>query len=479
AAIPVLSGSVTGFVGGETQANATSGTLAFVTPATTASPAGSYAINGQGLTAQNYVFVQAAGNATALTLNTPTVTPPTDQTVASSLNNATPSPTATIASATAGLLDLTAPTGAGIASLAGLAAAVDFGPVRLSDLSMDQLAAMLEARDRYKKQLFAEAIYKLSENPALADVGGCATMKDAAAGTCLVTSELKKDAEAAPAPAPAPAAAPSAAPVPATTAALPLTRRHVRQAALPQIERKVAVIIGVDNYADSTIPTLGSAVKDAQSVGRLFESELGYEAVVIPNATKASVIAALNRVALTAGPKDSVVIYYAGHGDLVQQTGQGYWLLSDADAKKPETWLSNNDIGKLVGQIGASQVALISDSCYSGSLVDANGRIRASATPIDPNELLQRKSVVVMSSGGNEPVSDAGKQGHSPFSYNLMQQLEKLSNWQPGGNVFERVRFAVAKELPQRPQYGASSAAGHQSGGDYLFEQRQLDSTSQ
>ncbi len=80
-----------------------------------------------------------------------------------------------------------------------------------------------------------------------------------------------------------------------------------------------------------------------------------------------------------------------------------------------------------------------------------------------------------MSSGGNEPVFDSGKQGHSPFSYNLMNQLSQVSQWQAGGNVFERVRFAVAKELPQRPQYGASSAAGHQSGGDYLFEQRQLD----
>jgi len=39
--------------------------------------------------------------------------------------------------------------------------------------------------------------------------------------------------------------------------------------------------------------------------------------------------------------------------------------------------------------------------------------------------------------------------------------------------VFERVRFAVARELPQRPRYGAG--AGHQSGADYLFEQRQLE----
>jgi hypothetical protein len=41
--------------------------------------------------------------------------------------------------------------------------------------------------------------------------------------------------------------------------------------------------------------------------------------------------------------------------------------------------------------------------------------------------------------------------------------------------VFERVRFAVAKELPQRPQYSAFTAAGDQGGGDYLFEQRQLE----
>ena len=42
-------------------------------------------------------------------------------------------------------------------------------------------------------------------------------------------------------------------------------------------------------------------------------------------------------------------------------------------------------------------------------------------------------------------------------------------------NGFERVRFAVARELPQRQRYGGSMASGHQAGSDYLFEQRQLD----
>jgi hypothetical protein len=194
--------------------------------------------------------------------------------------------------------------------------------------------------------------------------------------------------------------------------------------------------------------------------------------MVITNASKQAVVTALNRLALELGPRDSVVVYYAGHGELVESSKQGYWQLADSDAKKPETWLSNADIARLVGQIGASQVAVISDSCYSGALAGGE-RIRATPGTVDPGQVLARRSVVVMSSGGNEPVFDEGKQGHSPFAWNLMSQLGNVSNWQLGGNVFERVRFAVARELPQRPQYGA--AAGHQSGGDYLFEQRQLD----
>ena len=70
-AVPGLSGSVSGFMGTDNQGNATTGTLTFTPAATSSSSMGSYAINGAGLTANNgnYTFVQAAGNATALTIN--------------------------------------------------------------------------------------------------------------------------------------------------------------------------------------------------------------------------------------------------------------------------------------------------------------------------------------------------------------------------------------------------------------------------
>jgi filamentous hemagglutinin family protein len=636
-----LQGSVQGFVGGDSVATATEGTLVFSSPATATSPAGVYAVQGSGLTARNYVLSQAPGNLQALFLVVPDLNPVTNNTVdadrgpgltftntvvqllntdqrtlpasgmldlsspggtfggglsgtgvvggssgtgvqgtggggtSSSLidtrsgsgSTATASGTGTSAAGT-GASSGTGTSGTGaigsgtaaatesgsgsVASAARVASPAaeqgagqaEFKAVKLSSLSPEQVQALLDARHLFKQNLLADSVVKLERNPALADLPECMTLQDAEKGLCRITPRLKDrlgksgpsaaaptttqanatppsgsttTAAAAPggatvagvpsqasvptptpAPAPSPAVAPATSPAlaqaaaaatapttlparkaevsraPRATPAIDLAKRRVLSASLPQIERKIALIVGVDRYDDASIPSLNNAVRDAHAIAKVFENQLGYDTVVIDNATKAQLVAALNRLALEAGPRDSVVVYYAGHGELVESTKLGYWLLSDSTAKQPETWLSNTDINRLIAQLGASQVALVSDSCYSGSLVSED-RIRSQAVVPNPQSILERKSVVVMSSGGNEPVSDEGRNGHSPFAYNLINTLGQLSNWQAGGNVFERVRFAVARTLPQRPQYSSSRAAGHQAGGDYLFEQRRLE----
>lgn len=70
----VLTGTVTGFRLGDTLASATAGTLAWTTPALQTSGVGTYAITGSGLGAENYIFAQAPGNATALTITPATLT---------------------------------------------------------------------------------------------------------------------------------------------------------------------------------------------------------------------------------------------------------------------------------------------------------------------------------------------------------------------------------------------------------------------
>ena len=66
---PAFTGAVGGLVNGDVAADAYSGTLAFTSPAVATTPVGTAAINGSGLVSDiGYGFVQAPGNATALTI---------------------------------------------------------------------------------------------------------------------------------------------------------------------------------------------------------------------------------------------------------------------------------------------------------------------------------------------------------------------------------------------------------------------------
>ena len=347
------------------------------------------------------------------------------------------------------------------ASGSGGTAQVAFRSVSVGQMSRAELQTLLAARAEYKKKVFASAISSLEVNPALADVRPCENEAELEQGDCLVTDELRKYVQE-------------------TREVRKLareSRRAVRQAAVPEIERKVAVLIGNDNYADRTIPTLENAGADAKAVGRLLQETLGYDTVLLTDATKQSVIRTLNRLALETGPNDSVIVYYAGHGEAIENGKTGYWIMNDSTADRPQSWLSNGDVSRLLGRISAKQLMLVSDSCFSGAFVGGERVTRPNAA--DPRGLLDRKAAVVMSSGGNEPVSDDGREGHSSFAWHFMDLLRKVRDWNLGVSVFETLKTEVSKDVPQTPQYGASRFAGHEGNTDYLFERREVEKARQ
>ena len=340
---------------------------------------------------------------------------------------------------------------------------VVFKSVNFQRLPRDEIQTLLAARAGYKKKLFAVGISSLEQDPALADVRGCHNEAELVTGKCLLTEALKQEIVA----------------IAARGVAKPRKgqARKVKQVTLPTIERKLALLIGINKYQDKAIPELVGAVPDARSVREVLEFQLGYETTLVEDGSRESIIRAFNKLALEADGNDSVVIYYAGHGVLVQVPGSkvetGYWLPADSNAELPQTWISNADISRLIGLIGSKQLMLISDSCYSGALAGTE-RVQFDQKA-EANDLLSRKAAVVMASGGEEPVADEGKEGHSVFTWYLMKSLTEVSGWQVGSTLFERVRAGVTKDFPQTPQYGASRLAGHQGNTDYLFERRQFE----
>ena len=248
-------------------------------------------------------------------------------------------------------------------------------------------------------------------------------------------------------------------------------QRVTEHSYLPGVERKVALLIGVDDYQGG-IPKLSSPAKDVQEVGRIMKDKFGYEVRTVLNPDKARIVHELNRLILESNDEDSIAIMYAGHGQLVEKTQRGYWIPAKASPDDPKQWLSNHDIARALGNISAKQIFLVSDSCYSGTLTREAKIERADILP-DPQAVLERRSVTALSSGGDEPVADEGKDGHSVFAWHLMEQLKAVKDVSLGVGVYEQIAERVKAEIPQTPQYGASPSSGHQRGGDYLFEVRQ------
>jgi filamentous hemagglutinin family protein len=475
-----LTGTVSGFRGTDSLASATTGTLAWLGGAGEPARPGLYPITGTGLSAVNYVLVQAPGNATALQVtagNSP-ASPP---------QQAQGDSVAAIAAALRSAIPATDPrqAGGGLLDISNPAVGKTYGAVRIGAMSQEDLVRMIAERRAFKRKLFADAIYKLELDPSLADVQPCTTVIEASTGACRILPNqldlLGPDTRLAALPGNAPTAdnlangsagssaggttGSSAADTNATKAPARSATAHV-----PQIERKIAVLFGINDYADKTIPPLENAVPDVDAVSALFADKLGYEVRVVRNPTRADIIRTLNQLSVETSRSDSVVIYYAGHGYSLERNGAGYWLPADAQASDPGKWISNGDVARLLSSIRSSQMVLISDSCYSGAF--ARDGMAAVGHDVTPESVLAKRSVVVISSGGDEPVADEGKAGHSIFAWNLMEAMRAVSNWKPGSTVFNDVQAGVKKEFPQTPRYGSVTAAGHQAGGDYLFELR-------
>lgn len=466
-----LSGTVTGFKGADTLASATSGVLVWQSTAPTPAQPGIYPVIGSGLSALNYVLVQAPGNDVALeiTLGNAPASPSQQAQVAS---------VAAIAAALNGGLPAVDPrpgTG-GLLDISNPAVGRTYGAVRIGAMSQEELGQLIAQRRTFKRKLFADAVYKLDLDPSLADVQPCTTVVESLSGACRITPNqlnlIGVDTRLAALVGKVETTGSSTGGTTGSSADDVAPPKNVRAATahLPQIERKIAVLFGINDYADKTIPPLENAVPDVDAVSKLFADKLGYEVRVVRNPTKADIIRTLNQLSVEINSTDSVVIYYAGHGYSLEKNGAGYWLPADALASEPSHWISNVDVARLLSGIRSSQMVVISDSCYSGAF--ARDGMEAVGRDVTAESVLAKRSVVVISSGGDEPVADEGKDGHSIFAWNLMQAMGSISNWKPGSTVFSDVQAGVRKEFPQTPKYGSVTSAGHQAGGDYLFELR-------
>jgi hypothetical protein len=238
-----------------------------------------------------------------------------------------------------------------------------------------------------------------------------------------------------------------------------------------------ALIIGNDAYSDGSglWKPLKTAVAGARALGSLLTERYGFADVeLLENATRREILIALQDLARRVMANDSVIMYYAGHGFINLETEKGYWVPVDAKDTDHTTFLRNSTIRDELSTIAsrAKHTLLISDSCFSGTLLRSGTRgiSTQGATEAYYRKVANKKSIQILTAGGVEYVDDDyQRSGHSPFTYFLLNEL--THNERPlltASELSTHVEKAVANNVDQVPESGVFQGAGDELG-EFIF----------
>jgi hypothetical protein len=240
------------------------------------------------------------------------------------------------------------------------------------------------------------------------------------------------------------------------------------QGAFETNEKYYALVIGNNNYEH--LEKLDAAENDAEVIADVLTNKYGFEVDLLLNADYDTTVNSLFKITNKLKRNDNLLIYYAGHGELDKAENRGYWLPVDASYELRSKWISNQRIVDRIKATKAKHVLLIADSCFSGTLM------RSGTTPV-VNEAIDEKYIerlkskktrLVITSGGNEPVVDSDGGNHSLFALKLIDTLKNNNTVINSQILFENIRRYVVSNADQTPERALVHKTGHD-GGDFLF----------
>jgi peptidoglycan/xylan/chitin deacetylase (PgdA/CDA1 family)/uncharacterized caspase-like protein len=236
-----------------------------------------------------------------------------------------------------------------------------------------------------------------------------------------------------------------------------------------------AVVIGINDYAKW--PKLQYAVHDADAIRQTLIERFGFAPEHVLSlkdgeATRNGILGLFHDTLAHGALKknDRVFVFFAGHGGTVSlNSGRdiGYLIPVDADPKEIATdAIPMTEIQNIAEGLAAKHVFFVMDACYSGL-----GLTRGSGSRF-LNENAKRIGRQMLTAGGaDQMVADGGPNGHSVFTWTLLQGLNGKADLNGDGLITATelaayVAPAVASVAPQTPAFGSLPGS---EGGDFVF----------
>jgi len=257
----------------------------------------------------------------------------------------------------------------------------------------------------------------------------------------------------------------------------------VPKAAEPPYRESWAAVIGIDNY--QKWPRLRYAANDAAGIRDTLIQKYKFKPenvfmLLNEQATRQNILSLLgDKLANQQMVKreDRVFVFYAGHGatrKLPSGRDLGYIIPVDADLNNYQGQaISMTNFQDIAEAIAAKHLLFIMDSCYSGLALTRGGGLSHSSNYLQ--EISRRTGRQMFTAGGSdEQVADNGPNGHSVFTWTVLQGLDGRADLNGDGIITASelaayVAPSVSSLSHQTPSFG--NLAGSE-GGDFIFELR-------
>lgn len=198
-----------------------------------------------------------------------------------------------------------------------------------------------------------------------------------------------------------------------------------------------AVVVGVNEYQDATIPSLRFAVNDAASVAEVLRETgdaagaLGEVRLITDEADqrplRQKIQAALSQVVDQLQPADTMLFYFAGHG--VNRDGEDYLLPADCDGDSTDTLVATSvSVSALLDEllrVRAKQALLIIDACRDAEGPEAGvfgSALRTVSLGDEPGDADQVRATLSAARPGQK-AHEWPRENHGVFTYYLLEGL--------------------------------------------------------
>jgi hypothetical protein len=225
-------------------------------------------------------------------------------------------------------------------------------------------------------------------------------------------------------------------------------------------------LVGIDNYLYHG--HLNNCVKDLTDFKELLLEKYAFEDDGVQElynqiATAKAIQDVLIKYSSSLSLQDNLIIYFSGHGHYDSKIDRGYWMPVEG-THNYTTWIPNDTIITLLGQIDCKHILLISDSCFSNSFFSVNPTKGF-------KDYSNYKSRWAFTSSF-ELAYDSIKGENGPFAKAILDYLQHRNLDFRVGELIEYVKVVFSASKFQSPQGSALYCKGH-SGGEMVFKIRQ------